>query len=442
MKTILVLGAGLVARPLVRYLLGGPEFEVMVATRTLSKAQALIENHPRGTAKSLNVEDKGALKGFLASADIVISLLPWIYHIDVAKICIECKRHLVTTSYVKPEMQALDWEARKEGLLFLNEIGVDPGIDHMAAMSVINRVKEAGGEILSFYSYCGGLPAPENNDNPFGYKFSWSPAGVMLAALNGGRYLKGGETVAVPGERLFEHYWLLDIPGAGTFEAYVNRDAFPYIDLYGIQSVRSMYRGTLRNIGHCESWDLFKKLGLFDRDRRFNLQEMTPRRVIAQLIGSDGEHLVQDIATYLHIPEYAVTIKKLEWLGLLSDTRVPLSFSSPFDLFAHLMREKLVYKVGERDLVVQHHEFIAAYGRKRKEKLTTTLLEKGTPGGDSAMARTVSLPAAVAARLTLEGRIRLTGVRIPVLREIYEPVLAELETMGMAFHEQKTPIPL
>ncbi len=440
MKSILVLGAGLVARPLVRYLLEEPEFHVTVATRTLSKAERLINHHPRGTATALNVEDKGALQRFASSADLVISLLPWIHHIDVAKACIESRRHLVTTSYVKPEMQALNAEAESKGLLLLNEIGVDPGIDHMAAMRIIDSVKKEGGKIVSFYSYCGGLPALESNNNPFGYKFSWSPVGVMLAANNDGRYLKDGQVIQVAGEKLFEHYWLLDVPGAGTFEAYVNRDALPYMDLYGIQKVQSMYRGTLRNISHCESWNLFKKLGLFDQDRRFPAQDMTPRRLTAELIGSNGEHLVEDIASFLNIPQYSVTLKKMEWLGLLGDHKIPLSDASPFDVFAHLMQEKLIFEDGEIDLLVQHHEFIAEFGQDRKEKMTATMIEKGISGEDSAMARTVGLPAAIAAGLILKGKITLSGVRIPVVPEIYEPVLSELATMGIGFEERKSPV--
>jgi saccharopine dehydrogenase-like NADP-dependent oxidoreductase len=440
MKKIIVLGAGMVARPLVRYLLEEPEFHVTVATRTLRKAEELIDRHPRGTAKPLNVEDATSLQAFISAADLVISLLPWTHHIDVAKHCLDSRKHLVTTSYVKPEMQALDTQAKNSGLLFLNEIGVDPGIDHMAAMQIIDNVKIEGGAIVSFYSYCGGLPALKNNNNPFGYKFSWSPVGVMLAANNNGRYFKDGQVVQVTSEKLFEHYWLLDVPGAGTFEAYVNRDALPYIDLYGIQTVHSMYRGTLRNIGHCESWNLFKKLGLFDQDRQFPLQDMSPRQVTAELVGSDGEDLLEDIASYLGIPEYAVTIKKMAWLGLLSEHKVPLANASPFDLFAHLMQKKLIFEDEEADLLVQHHEFIAEFEPDRKDKITATMVETGSPGEDSAMARTVGLPAAVAAGLILKGKITLSGVRIPVVPEIYGPVLSELETMGIGFEERRSPV--
>ncbi|NOX89572.1 MAG: NAD(P)H-binding protein [Calditrichaeota bacterium] len=437
MNKVLVLGAGLVARPLVRYLLEKADVQLKVASRTVSKAEKLIDNHPKGSAQQLDVQDHDALRKVIEEADVVISLLPWIHHLKVANLCIELNKHLVTTSYVKPEMKALDEEAKKRGLLFLNEIGVDPGIDHMAAMKIIHGVEERGGKIISFYSYCGGLPALENNNNPLGYKFSWSPVGVMLAALNDGQYLKDGQVVKVNSDQLFEHYWLLDVPGAGTFEAYVNRDALPYIDLYGIKDAKSMYRGTLRNVGHCESWNYFKKLGLLRQDVKYDFSETTVRQAVAGLIGSDGKDLVKDIAEFLNIPEYSVTIKKMEWLGLLSDEKLPLQTASVFDMFAHILQEKLVYEEGEIDLLVQHHEFVAEYPDGKKEKITSTMVDTGIPHGDTSMARTVSLPAAIATRLIVEGKIKLTGVHIPVIPEIYEPVLAELETMNIKLIERQ-----
>ena len=436
MKQVLVLGAGLVARPLVRYLLEEPEFKITVASRTVGKAEALIDHHPRGHAAALDVQDEAAVRAVMAEADIVISLLPWIHHLSIAKLCVELGKNLVTTSYVKPEMQELDAAAKEKGLLFLNEIGVDPGIDHMAAMQVINRVKADGGEITSFYSYCGGLPAPADNTNPLGYKFSWSPVGVMLAAGNTGRYLREGGIVEVPSARLFEHYWLVDVPGAGTFEAYVNRDALPYVDMYGIKDARSMYRGTLRNVGHCESWNYFKKLGLLDRERSFDFRNTSPREVIAALVDSNGEDLITDIARWLEVPPHSITIKKMQWLGLLDEALLPLGEASVFDMFAHVLQERLVYEEGEVDLLVQHHEFIAEYGDGRTEKITATMVDTGIPNGDSSMARTVSLPAAIATKMILQGRIELTGVHIPVLPEIYEPVLAELAAMNITLVER------
>jgi len=436
-KNILVLGAGFVARPLVRYLLELPDVCVTVASRTLEKARNLLANHPHGNAKTLQVENAEELSQSVSYADIVISLLPWVHHIQVAKQCLAHGKHLVTTSYVKPEMEALDVEVRKKGLLFLNEIGVDPGIDHMAAMRVIDRVRKTGGTITRFYSYCGGLPAPECNNNPFGYKFSWSPLGVMLAAGSEGRYQKEGKIIEIPAEKLFQHYWLMDIPGAGIFEAYVNRDALPYKKIYGIESVHSIYRGTLRNVGHCESWDCFKRLGLLDRNQIFDFSTKTPGKAVAEMIGSDGKDLIADIASFLNIPEYSVTIKKMQWLGLLDNQPLPLEKASLFDLFAHILQEKLVYGEKETDMLIQHHEFTAEYPDGKKERITATMVDKGIPGGDTAMSRTVGLPAAIAVKGIAEGRISLTGVQRPVMPEIYEPVLTELETLNISLREHR-----
>ncbi len=437
MKQVLVLGAGLVARPLVRYLLDEPDFQVTVASRTVSKAEKLIDSHPRGIAMPIDVEDEAALRAAIATADIVISLVPWIHHMKVANLCVELGKNMVTTSYVKPEMQALDEAVREKGLIFLNEIGVDPGIDHMAAMSVINGVKAQGGKITRFFSYCGGLPAHCDNNNPLGYKFSWSPVGVMLAAKNNGRYLDNGEVVNVAPEQLFEHYWLLDVPEGGTFEAYVNRDALPYLDIYGIEGAQGMYRGTLRNLGHCETWNYFKKIGLLDQERTFDFRQTSPREVMAALVDSNGDHLVEDIARFLEVPKHSVTIKKMQWLGLFSDEKLPLAEGSVFDMFAHILENTLVYAEGEVDLLVQHHEFVAEFADGRKKKLTSTMVDTGIPNGDSSMARTVSLPAAIATKLILKGDIKLTGVQIPVLPEIYEPVLRELDTMDIRLIERE-----
>ncbi|MFZ1730505.1 MAG: saccharopine dehydrogenase C-terminal domain-containing protein [Bacteroidota bacterium] len=437
MKQVLVLGAGLVARPLVRYLLDEPDFQVTVATRTVSKAENLIDNHPRGIAMTIDVQDEAALRSAIAPADIVISLIPWIHHMKVANLCVELGKNLVTTSYVKPEMQALDAAVREKGLIFLNEIGVDPGIDHMAAMSVINRVKSEGGSISSFFSYCGGLPAHCDNNTPLGYKFSWSPVGVMLAAKNNGSYLKDGKIVNVAPEQLFEHYWLLDVPDGGTFEAYVNRDALPYLEIYGIKDAKSMYRGTLRNIGHCETWNYFKKIGLLNQEHTFDFSQTSPREVMAALVDSNGDNLLEDIARFLEVPKHSVTIKKMQWLGLFSEKKLPLKEGSVFDMFAYILENTLVYGEGEVDLLVQHHEFIAEYPDGTKRKFTSTMVDTGIPDGDSSMARTVSLPAAIATKLILKGQINLTGVQIPVLPEIYEPVLKELDTMDIRLIERE-----
>jgi len=239
-KKVLVLGAGLVAGPLVRYLLNVDEFTVTVASRTVERAQALIGDASNGIALSLNVKDEAALESLIADHDLSISLLPYVYHPTVARLCVKHRKQMVTASYVKSEMQALDAEAKKAGVILLNEIGVDPGIDHMSAMEVVHQIEAKGGKLISFTSNTGGLPAPDANDNPFGYKFSWAPRGVVLAGKNPAKFLKDGEVVDVPGPELFSHYWPCQIKGFGELEVYPNRDSMPYIETYGIPTVTSI----------------------------------------------------------------------------------------------------------------------------------------------------------------------------------------------------------
>ncbi len=438
MKSVLVLGAGLVSKPLVRYLLDDAQLKVTVTDQVLEKARCAVGGHENGQALALNAADEQILGAQVKRHDVVVSLLPWSMHTMVARQCLQHGTHLVTASYVKPDMQALHADAVKKGLVFLNEVGLDPGIDHMAAMQVIDEIKRHGGKVESFYSYCGGLPSLSSNNNPLGYKFSWSPEGALLAANNDGRYLVDGQVIDIPGNQLFEHYWLLDVPGAGVFEAYVNRDALPYLKLYGIESARSIYRGTLRNVGYCETWDYFKKMGLMNRQMKFDFNEVSPKEVMANLIHSQGQDMVKEISDHLHIPPYSLTIKKLAWLGLFSEEKLPLGTVSVFDMFAHALKQKLVYHENETDLILQHHEFVGVYQDGRSEKTETTLIDTGTPGGDTSMARTVGLPAAIATQLIAQGQISEKGVCIPVKPEFYRPILKKLESLGIAFKEQRT----
>jgi saccharopine dehydrogenase-like NADP-dependent oxidoreductase len=436
MKKILILGAGLVAGPAVRYLLEKSDLKVVVADQLKGKAEKLIAGHPRGIAIELDAGNVAALAKQVKKADTVISLLPWTLHPTIAGLCLEHKKHMVTASYVKEEIRAMDSEARRKGLLFLNEAGVDPGLDHMSAMRVIDAVKSKGGRIHSFYSYCGGLPALGSNNNPLGYKFSWSPEGAMLAATNDGRYLDEGRIVEVAGRDLFNHYWLKSVPGAGVFEAYVNRDALPYLKIYGLEGAVGMYRGTLRNIGYCETWSFFKKLGLLNRHMKFDCNEVSPREVMANIVNCPSGDIRKAVADYLKIPMYSLTLKKLEWLGLFSKRKLPLGTASVFEMLAHTLKEKLLYDEGEQDLLVLHHEFEAIFPEEKLQRIQSTLIDNGIPGGDSSMSRTVGYPAGIAARLVTEGKIALKGVHIPVVPESYEPILAELETMGIRFVER------
>ncbi len=434
MKKILVLGAGLVSGPLVHYLLDQDEFEVTVASRTVEKAQALVGDAANGIAKRVDVSDEESLENLIAQADLSISLLPYVYHPLVAKLCVKHKKQMVTASYVKDEMRALDEEAKQAGVILLNEIGVDPGIDHMSAMKVIDHIRNNGGELVSFSSYCGGLPAPDANDNPFGYKFSWSPRGVVLAGKNPARFLKDGEIVDIPGEELFANHWPVEIEGFGTLEGYPNRDSLPYIDTYGIHGVKTMFRGTLRYPGWCETLKKISELGLLDETERDDLEGLSLAQVTAKLIGSSGD-LKADVAAHLHIDAGSFVISNLEWLGLFSDDPIPAGAKSPLDVLAGRMLEKMQYAPGERDMLIMQHEFVAKYP-DRTEKTTSTMIDYGIPHGDTSMSRTVGLPAAIATRLILEGKISLTGVQVPVMPEIYEPVLAELESMGIKFTEK------
>ncbi|MBN2382299.1 saccharopine dehydrogenase NADP-binding domain-containing protein [bacterium] len=436
MKKILVLGAGLVARPLVQYLLNQGDIQVMVASRTVSKADKLVAGHPNGHTLSLDVNDADAVDKLIAQYDLTISLLPWVHHMVVARLCLKHKKHLVTTSYVKKEMAALDPEVKAHGLLFLNEIGVDPGIDHMSAMKIIHHVWDSGGKIVSFRSYCGGLPALDANTNPFGYKFSWSPKGVILAATNPAQYLVDGQKVVVPGERLFDDYHLLDVPGLGTFEAYPNRDSLPYIDLYGFKAIRTMYRGTLRNISHCETWRNLVSLGLLDNEKVLKLSNHTAASFLKDcILQQRSDDLYESVRGKLNLRESSVFLRKLEWLGLFSETPLSTAEGTSVDVLTELLFNKLQYAPGERDLLILHHEFHAEYP-DRREKINATLIDLGIKDGDSAMSRTVGLPAAIAAALIVKNKISLTGVRIPVDPEVYLPVMETLVTLGVNFKEE------
>lgn len=438
MHRVLILGAGLVAGPMVRYLLDLEDFEVTVASRTVAKAQALVGEHPRGKALALNVKDEAALSHLVQQADLVVSLLPYVHHLHVAKMCLAHHKHLVTTSYVKPEMQALDAQARAAGIILLNEIGLDPGIDHMSAMRVIDQVKLNGGQITTFVSYCGGLPAPADNNNPLGYKFSWSPRGVVMAGKNPAHYLWDGQEISIPGAELFDHYWPVEIDGLGTFEGYPNRDSMPYTQTYGIEPEQTMFRGTLRYPGWCQTLKKIADLGLLDDNERYDLAGLTFAQLTARLIGAPpGPNLSADLAKHLVLEPDAATVRNLEWLGLTTDDPLPAGAHSYMDVLAARMQQLMQYRPGERDMIVLYDVFYARYP-DRTERISSTLIDYGIPHGDSAMARTVSLPAAIAVKLILTGQIAETGVHVPVIPAIYTPLLDELKLLGIHCVEETT----
>jgi saccharopine dehydrogenase-like NADP-dependent oxidoreductase len=437
MKNILVLGAGLVARPLVNYLLDLPDSGVVVADVEPARAEKLVAGHPRGRAISLDISDRGALAAAIGGADLVVSLVPYTFHPVVAGLAIERGKPMVTASYVSPAMRELDGPARAKGVVLLNELGLDPGIDHMEAMRIIHAVHDAGGRVLAFTSWCGGLPAPESNTNPFGYKFSWSPRGVLLASKNSARFLKDGRIVSIPASDLFAAPELIPIPGLGEFEGYPNRDSVSYKETYGIPEALTVLRGTLRYPGWCETLRKMVGLGLLDETPK-DRSGSTFHDLMKELSQAPPETEVRTaVAARLGLEAGSAVLSRLEWLGLFEARPLPVPEGSAFDNLAALMVEKLAYGAGERDMIVLQHEFLVRTETGRSERIVSSLVDYGVPGGDSSMSRTVGLPAAIGARLILEGRVRTPGVLVPVLPEIYGPILEELDSLGIRFVEKR-----
>jgi saccharopine dehydrogenase (NADP+, L-glutamate forming)/spermidine synthase len=398
----------------------------------------LAGGHARAASFGLDLKNEKALDAEVAGADLVISLVPYVFHPTVARACIRHRKSMVTTSYASEAMKSLDAEAKAAGVILLNEVGLDPGIDHMEAMRMIDGVRRAGGRVLGFTSYCGGLPAPESNTNPFGYKFSWSPRGVLLAGKNAARYRRDGLDVHIPAEDLFDHFERLTVPGLGIFEGYPNRDSLPYADVYGIPETKTMFRGTLRYAGWCSTLKKIADLGYLDQaGRDFSGKSILDLTLdLAKAAGASDARSA--LALRLGLDPAGDVIGRLEWLGLLGRELIGLDRGSPLDVLERLMLAKLQYGPGERDMIVLQHVVEAQAADGRRERITSTLVDYGIPGGESSMARTVGLPAAAGARLVLEGRIGGRGVLVPVIPEIYGPILDELRTHGIAFREERT----
>ena len=442
MKKVLVLGAGLVSRPLVRYLLKQPDFHVTVATRTVSKAEALIGGAKNGSVTECLADDQVRMDQLISQHDLAISLLPAPLHPVVAELCVKHRKHMVTTSYVSPKMREFDGPARKAGVMILNEIGVDPGLDHMSAMRIIDDVRDRGGSIVSFKSYCGGLPAPESNNNPFGYKFSWSPRGVCTAGKNSALFLENGKEVRIPGPDLFTCRQKVIVEGVGELEGYPNRDSISYIDVYGLKGIDTMFRGTLRYLGWCETLKKVVDLGLLDETPTTYPAGTKFAQYMARFLKSPATgNLRNDLAKQLNIEPASPILQRFEWLGLLGNEAISVTGkeTTPLDILANRMAEKMQYQPGERDMLVLLHAFVARFPNGQEEEITSTLIDYGQPNGDTSMARTVSLPAAVGTKLILTGAITRPGVFIPVEKSVYNPVLDELAEMGIRCVEKSKP---
>jgi saccharopine dehydrogenase-like NADP-dependent oxidoreductase len=431
MKKILLFGAGKSATTLIAYLIGQTrrrDWQLIVADSDLSLARSKIggEDTARVKAVALSAQDKLERETFLPEADIVISLLPPGLHDLIAQSCIEWKKDLLTASYLDEPIRALGPAIRQNGLLFLCEMGLDPGIDHMSAMQLIHRIHTAGGRIHSFRSHTGGLIAPESDDNPWHYKISWNPRNVVTAGSAGGRYKENGLLVSRRYEELFENCEEISTDGIGPLAWYPNRDSLGYIPIYGLEETSTFIRTTLRYPVFCRAWKAIVKAGLTDD---------TP---ILQKAGGQGAAPPPQTFASWSAPIRPfidqVNLPLLKFLGLFDDTAVPLTAHSSADILQYLLETRLAMRDGDMDMIVMLHE-IGYETREGKQMLNSSLIVKGEDRMHTAMAKTVGLPLGIAAKLILEKKIGLSGLHIPILPAIYEPVLAELEKEGVRFKE-------
>lgn len=435
MKKVLILGAGMVSKPIVVYLLD-KGFAVTLGDMDVTKAKTIVGNHPNGKAIAFNVQDETLLNTMVSSHDITVSLLPWMFHPSVAKCCLKHKKNMVTTSYVKPDMQALDAAAKEAGIIFLNELGLDPGIDHMSAMRIIDHIHDKGGKVEEFYSICGALVAPGVEQNPFGYKFTWAPKGVVMAGNNDAKYLRHGKVVDIKTEDLFKNPFKVNFDGVGALEVYPNRDSLPYVDFYGIPETNTMFRGTFRYTKWCEILDAMKKVGMIS-SHKMDMTGMSYADLTAKLLGEVNANDVKaKTAAFLNQPLDSNAIKAIEWLGFFGNSMLNRGEDTPFEVTSDAMIERMMIQPNERDMVVMQHTFVASYSNGQKEVIRSRMLDFGTPGGDTSIARTVALPAAVGVEMILHNEIKAKGVHIPVIAEIYTPILNALEKLGICMDEQ------
>lgn len=436
MKKVLILGAGLVSRPIIIFLLDH-NYQVTVTSLNKQDAESMVKNYPNGEAVEWESDDTDKLEKMVKEHDLAVSLLPYKFHVQVAELCILHRKHMVTASYIIPEMQALDEEARKAGIIILNELGFDPGLDHMSAKRVIDEAHAKGGEIEAFHSLGGALPAPEYADNPLRYKFTWSPKGVLMAGNSDGKCLRNGVKVFVPAKDIFKNLFYIDFPGVGELVAYPNRDSTEYIYIYSIPEVKTICRATLRYPGWCKTMDALKKLDLTSF-RKLDLAGKSYADLMAELIQTENsENIKAKVAAYLNLSEDSVPLEAMEWLGFFDKSSIKKGMGSTFDVTAELMISKMQLGKDEKDMVVLQHDFLIKYKDGSKEVVRSRMLDFGTPETDTSIARTVALPAAIGVQQILENKIPLTGVHRPVHPEIYNPILDELEKIGIHISEER-----
>ena len=442
MKKILILGAGRSTSSLISYLLSQAatkNWHVRVGDYSLQLAQDKCNSSDNSSTFQFDIHDEIQRIEEIGNADLVISMLPAKFHTKVARICIDKGINMVTASYVSDEMKALDEEARQKGIIILNECGLDPGIDHMSAMKVIDKIRAEGHQITTFESFTGGLLAPDTEkDNPWGYKFTWSPKNVVLAGQGVVKFIQEGTYKYIPYHRLFRRTEKMHIPGYGYFEGYANRDSLKYVDVYGLNDVRTVYRGTFRRPGFCRAWDVFVQLGATDDTYEMEgVDKMTHRDFInAFLFYSPHDTVELKLAHYLNLEMDGEEMNRLKWVGIFDHTPVGLQKGTPAEILEHILKKRWTLNPEDRDMVVMWHKFEYLDQGKSKE-IHSTMVAIGSDSISTAMAKTVGLPIGIAAKLILEGRISSKGVKLPIDKEIYDPILSELSSMGFELSENQ-----
>lgn len=445
MRSILIFGAGRSASSLIRYLLSKSESEnlhLVVADLSLALAEKKTQNHPNATPIALNIFETEERKAAIKKATIVISMLPAHLHIEIAKDCIEFKKHLVTASYISDAMQELDEEAKKNNLIFMNEIGLDPGIDHMSAMKVIDDIRAKGGNMLLFESFCGGLVAPECDNNLWNYKFTWAPRNVVLAGQGGAaKFIQEGTYKYIPYGTVFRRTEFLEVEGYGKFEAYSNRDSLKYRSIYGLDDILTLYRGTIRRVGYSKAWNMFVQLGMTDDSYIMEDSEnMSYRQFVNSFLPYHPTDSVEiKTRLILKIDQDDIMWDKLLELDLFNpDKKVNLPNATPAQILEKILSDSWTLEPNDKDMIVMYHKFGYELNGK-KQQIDSKMVCIGDDQTYTAMAKTVGLPVAMATLLILNGKITTPGVQLPIKKEVYLPILKELEEYGVVFNEQNMP---
>lgn len=444
MKNILIIGAGRSATALIKYLLDNAEkggWFVTVADADPALASEKVGNHPYGRAIWLDATKPNDRKDVIERVDIVVSLLPATLHYEVAQDCIMLKKHLVTASYVSQELYRLSEQVRSSHLVFMGEMGLDPGIDHMSAMRIIDDIKGKGGELLSFSSFAGGLIAPAYDTNPWHYKISWNPRNVVLAGRGTAQYLEKGKHKYVPYHRLFKEHKVVNIPGVGPMEVYPNRDSLLYKEVYGLEGIPNLIRGTLRYPGFSNAWHALVQIGLTDDSFPItDCENLTYSEFMEAFVGDyPGKTLKEKVANLLHEDPDSQVMQQLEWLGLFQRKKIGLKPSSPATILENLIVDKWKLGKNDRDWIVMYHEFEYKLAGKKYLKQSVMTLEGDNPVY-TAMSKLVGLPLGIFVKYLAQGGIKESGIQIPVKKHIYEPVMKELEQFGVIFRETEKQI--